>query len=339
MKAWRLHDKEQLTLDELPIQSVGEGCVKLKTLASGISITDVLMYEGKMPVSSAPLIIGRQCVGLVTETGENVTGLSRGDRVAADPFVCCKTCAPCKAGRHDECEKLVCYGVDDNGFMSDFSVVPASMLYVLPDRIKDSDAVFIEHIALSINAVSKLNLDKGEHVVIVGANALGVIMAQVALYYQAVPILVDTDAEMLRLAEDLGVYYTVNSVETDPMKKIFSITGGKMAETVAFITTSRMAFGRSLEYVAPGGRVALIGHADPDGDLSGGFTAVLNRQLKLMGVNNGARLFPAAINLLATRTVDVSRLISCEVGFADVESCVRASAQNPGRFIKAVVKP
>ena len=82
MKAWRLHDKGKLTLDELPSQSVGEGCVKIKTLACGISLTDVLMYEGKLAPGSLPVIIGRQCVGMVTETGENVTGLVRGDRVA-----------------------------------------------------------------------------------------------------------------------------------------------------------------------------------------------------------------------------------------------------------------
>ena len=339
MKAWRLHEAGKLTQDELPVQSVGEECVKLKTLACGISLSDVWMYEGKLPLSSAPLIIGRQCVGLVTETGASVTGLTRGDRVAADPYVFCKTCASCKNNRPDECAKMLCYGVDDNGFMSDFSVVPASMLYKLPDRIKDNDAVFIEHIALSINAASKLALEKGEHIVIVGADALGIIMAQVALYYQAVPILVDTDADMLRIAENLGIYYTVNSVETDPMKKIFAITGGKMAETVAFIATSRMAFGRSLEYAAQCGRVALVGWSKMNGDISGAFSTVLKRQLKVMGVNNGARLFSSAINMLATRTVDVSPLISCEIAFGEVENSIRAHAENRNRFVKAVVKP
>ena len=276
---------------------------------------------------------------MVTEVGASVTGLSRGDRVAADPFVGCKTCAPCKAGRGDECEKMLCYGVDDNGFMSDFTVVPASMLYTLPDRIKDADAVFIEQIALSINVVSKLNLDKGEHIVIMGANALGIILAQVALYYQAVPILVDTDADMLALAESLGVYYTVNSVESDPMKKIFSITGGKMAETVAFIATSHMSFGRSMDYAAHGGRLAIVGWANACADVTGGFSGVLDKQLKVVGVNNGARLFPAAINLLATRTVDVGKLITCEIGFDEVGDSVRKHAESRERFIKAVVKP
>lgn len=338
MKAWRIHEKEKLTLDELPVQTVGEGQVKIKLLASGISLTDVLLYEGELPLSGAPRIIGRQCVGLVTEVGEGVNGLTRGDRVAADPFVCCKTCAHCKAGEADACERMQCCGVDVDGYMSDFSVLPASSLYKLPERIQDGDAVFIDHIALSIAVVSKLNLEKGEHFVIVGANALGIILAQVALYYQAVPILVDTDSDMLALAENLGVYYTINSVESDPMKKVFALTGGKMAEAVAFIDTSLMSFGRSLDYAAQGGRVALVGWANACEELSGSFSGVLNKQLKVMGVNNGARLFPAAINLLATRTVDVSRLISCEVGFDKVEESVREHRER-GRFVKAVVKP
>ena len=339
MKAWRLHDKEKLTLDELPSQSVGEGCVKIKTLACGISLTDVLMYEGKLAPGSLPVIIGRQCVGMVTETGENVTGLVRGDRVAADPFVSCKTCAPCKNGRADECEKMLCCGLNDNGFMSDFTVAPAGVFYKLPDRISDTDGVFLEHIALSINAVGKLGLDKGEHIVIVGANALGIILAQVALYSQAVPILVDTAADNLALAESLGVYYTVNSVDADPMKKIFSLTGGRMSETVAFVSTSHMSFGRCLDYAAVGGRVAVVGRSQISDEMAGSFNTVLDKQLKVAGVNNGAKLFPAAINLLANRTVDVSKLISCEVKFGDVENSVREHAENIGRFVKAVVRP
>lgn len=339
MKAWRIHDKEKLTLDDMPIQSVGERCVKLKTLASGISLTDVMMYEGSLLPRCAPMIIGRQCVGLVSEVGENVVGLQRGDRVVADPFVRCDACPQCKAGKSDECEKMLCYGVNDDGFMSDFTVAPASMLYVLPDRIKDSDAVFTEHVALSINAVSKLNLEDGEHIVIVGADALGICLAQVAIYYKAVPILVDTDAASLALAESLGIYYTINSVEADPAKKIFSITGGKMAETAAFVTTSRMAFGRSLDYVVKGGRVALVGCADVGGELTGAFSSILNKQLKVVGVNNGARLFPAAINLLANHTVDVEKLVTKEIGFDKVEETVRESVNSFGGFIKAVVKP
>ena len=223
--------------------------------------------------------------------------------------------------------------------MSDFVVVPASIAYKLPERVTDSDAVFTEHIALSINAVSKLNLENGEHIVIVGANALGIILAQVALYYQAIPILVDTDAAALAVAEELGVYYTVNSVEADPMKKIFSITGGRMADAAAFVATSHMSFGRSLDYVKVGGRVALTGWSKLSEDVTGSFSGILNKQLKVFGVNNGVRMFPSAINLLATRTINVSRLIGREVKFEEVDKAMSENAEGLDRFVKTVVKP
>lgn len=339
MKAWRLHEKEVLTLDELPVQTVGENCVKFKTLAAGLSPTDLLMYDGKVPLTNAPQIIGRQCVGLVTEVGESVGSISRGDRVAVDPFVPCKSCPPCKANRYDECEKMVCCGLDDNGFMSDFNVVPSSMVHKIPDRIKDSDAVLIEHVALSINTVNKLRLDKGEYIVIVGANSIGISLAQVAIYNQAVPILVDIDAERLAIAKELGVYYTVNSVESDPVKKIFALTGGRMAEAVAYISMSQMAFGRCLDYAAYGGRVAIVGWTDAADDLNGNFGRIIRRQLKVVGVNNGAKMFPSAINLLATRTVDVSRIISGEIKFDEVQGFVSEHCKEVNRYLKIVVKP
>lgn len=338
MKAWRIHEPGSLTLDELPVQSVGEGCVKIKTLAAGISLTDADMYDGSLPVPAAPMIIGRSCVGLVVETGEGVLGLQRGDRVAVDPFVSCKSCPACKAGKPDRCEKLTCMGVDDNGFMSDFSVVSADAAHPLPERIKDTDATFLGHIALAINTIDKLNLDKGENIVIVGANAFGLILAQVALYYQAVPIMVDIDAERLKIAEALGVYYTINSVEADPQKRIFSITGGRMSETVAYVATSNMSFFRSLGFAAKSGRVAVLGWEDNAAEQQSDFSAILTKQLHIVGVNNGAKQISAAINLLANRTLDVSKIISREIPFSGVGECVRELAQDKDRYIMTVVK-
>ena len=339
MKAWRLHEAGKLTLDELPVQTVGAGCIKLKTLACSVGLSDVLAFEGQVFREALPMIIGRECVGLVTETGEGVTSLTRGDRVAVDPFVSCKACPPCKSGRADHCEKLYCLGVDDNGFMSDFSVVSADSAYRLPDRIKDQDAVFLPHIALAISTVNKLKLDKGQNVVIVGAGALGLILAQVVLYYQAVPILVDVDADRLRLAESLGVYYTVNSVDADPQKRIFAITGGHMSEAVAYMSPSHMSFARSLDFAARGGKVAVTGWSDTVSDQQSGFASVIKKQLTVMGVNNGARLFPASINLLANNTINVAPLISREIPFAEVDAGVRDIAKNKDRYIKVLVKP
>lgn len=338
MKAWRVYEAGDIRCDELKSQSVGENCVKVKITCSTISPTDKSVFEGKLSADKLPLIVGRQCVGMVTEVGENVLNVVRGDRVAVDPYGFCKQCANCKAGKQNECEKMLTYGVDEDGFMRDFVVVGSDDVYKLPDRVRDEDAAFIDHIAISLAALNKITPEKGEHIVIVGANVVGIILAQVAMYQQAVPILVDTREDKLALAEELGVYYTVNSVDSNVQKKIFSLTGGRMADSVAHIASSQLPFSLSLEYVRRGGKTVIVDWGDAEDDNNVSMKPVLSKQLSLYGVNNGAKNIPSAINMLANRTVSVERLVSKEIPFAEVGKYIKEQTEMPDKYIKILVK-
>lgn len=54
-------------------------------------------------VVNAPMIMGHESSGIVVETGENVTTLKVGDRVALEPGVPCRMCKHCKSGRYNLC--------------------------------------------------------------------------------------------------------------------------------------------------------------------------------------------------------------------------------------------
>ena len=58
----------------------------------------------------------------------------------------------------------------------------------------------------------------------------------------------------------------------------------------------------------------------------------------MVGLNIGAKLLPGAINMLATRTVDASKLVSRDVKFDDVENFIKEQADNADGFILAAVK-
>lgn len=338
MKAWRLYAKGDIRLEELESQTVGAACAKIKISSSIISPSDIMQYDGRIGLKSSPLILGRISVGMVTEVGADVSSLARGNRVVINPYEFCHTCANCKSGRLADCEKMLTMGVDDNGSFSDFCVINAAELLSIPDRIKDNEAVYLEHVAMAINTLNKLNIEKGEHIVIVGASTLGIIMAQVAMYYQAVPVLVDTRQERLDLAESLGVYYTVNSVDADPYKKVFSVTGGRLADAVAFVTTSKMSLTRALDYCVKGGRLAMVGWADTKTDLNASLSQAFNKQLTIVGVNNGAKNFASAINMLANKSVDVSKFASREIEFADIKKYLDEAVAFPHKYNKLLIK-
>ena len=335
MKAWRIFEPGKLGLAELPSRAAEGRFVKVKIAYSALSETDRLIYAGKLSPGSFPLTLGRQAVGMVSETGLDVTNVVRGDRVVIDPYIYCGVCAPCKEGRGADCADLKMYGVQEDGFLSDFALVNADHLFKLPDRVKDTDAIFAGHIAAASNIASKLSLQKGEHLVIVGASVIGIILAQAALYYQAVPILVDTRQDRLDIAESLGVYYCVNSVNEDVQKKVFALTGGNMAETLCYIDGS---LARSLEFAAPNGRVAIFGWRGTKTELSAAFSPIFSKQLSVFGICNGAKLIPSAINMLANKAVTVAPMISKEADFLSVGELIAQQAEHPSLYIKALVK-
>lgn len=338
MKVWKVYSKEDIRLEELPSQAVEEGCVKIKMTTVPISQSDIMYYSGERGFKE-PIIIGRSGVGMVTEVADDVTNVVRGDRVFVESYDTCGVCASCKAGRVNDCEKLGMYGIDRDGFMRDFVVVPAAGIDKLPERIRDEDAIMLQHISAASNIVSKLSLQKGEHLVIVGANVLGIVLAQVAMYHQAVPILVDTRKENLEVASSLGIYYCINSVEDDVKKKILLLTGGRMSETLCYVTASTGSLSRSLELCAKSGRVAITGYeTNQDDDFVSSFKAVLHNQLTVHGINNVAKNIATAINLLANGAVNVAPLITKTASFESVAGEIAQMANFPDKYIRIVIK-
>ncbi|MDR2201555.1 MAG: zinc-binding dehydrogenase [Clostridiales bacterium] len=338
MKAWRIYGAGDVRLDEMKSEPVGEGCVKLKITHSSVSLTDRLIYGGVMQTAKSPLTLGRTCVAMVTEAGEGVQSLGRGDLVVVPPYSGCGVCSACKSGRFGDCIQMLTYGVDEDGLLRDFAVVPQIDAVKLPDRVNAEDAVFTEHIAIAIAAMQRLNLEKGEHVVIAGANVIGIILAQIAIYYQMVPVIIDERAERLELAERLGVYYTVNNVQEDVKQRVFSITGGRMADAVVHLASAAQPLAKSLEYAKKGGRAVVVGWNGVAVDLNVPLNTMLFRQLTIEGVNNGARSVKSAINMLAQKSVAVAPMISKQIGFDAVGAALAESAALPDKYMKIVVK-
>lgn len=335
MKAWRIYGESDIKLDELPSQPVGQDCVKVKILKAAVTHTDNLIYEGKRP-ARLPLVPGRHCVAMVSEVGENVKNVTRGNRVVVSPFTSCHDCAECNAGRSENCENRLEYGIAEDGFMRDFAVVHCADLYKLPDRIDDSQAMFLEHVAVAVGIINKLRLQKGEHIAIVGATVTGIVLAQAAMYYQAVPILVDFRRDRLDMAASLGVYYTVDTTSSDVYKKIFSLTGGRMAETCAFMAPDIVPLTRTFDFCLPLGRMA-IGALDGMEELGADMRTVVNKQLEIFGVSSMGKNMQSAINMLANKNVGVTPLVSREIEFAEVKDTFDEMAALPEKYLKIIV--
>ena len=341
MKAWKVLGKDEIVLEEMKPRVLLEGQVKVKLNYSLITHSDILIFEGA--TNEYPKIIGRLGVGIISEAHESVSNFSRGERVLISPYFICKECFECENGEEHLCVNMKVLSENIDGALSDFVNISERQLIRLPDNISDCDAIFIEYVAHALNVFARLKVKRGEHIVIVGANCEGILCAQLALYYQAVPILIDPRAERLKKASENGVYYAINSVEDDVSAKIMKATGGRMAEK-AIITSYNDAHSlRTLKFVQSYGKCAFGSLSKSEKDKGASLTAsnfniIVEKALSVYGVPDGFRCLVSAINLLANKSVNVKGLIQKEVCFAETDKAIMDLKKTQDRYIGAIVK-
>lgn len=336
MKAWKASAPDNVVLEHHPAQQVGPGQVKLKMLASAIGDTELMMYQGKFGMKKFPIILGRQGVGMVSEVGEGVTALRRGDRVYVRPQTYCGECSKCTSGRENECEHVRIYGKTIDGLLCDFVIVPADNLYKLPDRVSNDEAVFLELIALAKNTIDTLGVGGGKYIIVSGASCLGLLIAQTAIYYQAIPIVVDVNEERLAIAEKLGIYYTVNVGTEDFRKKIFAITGGKLADAAVYTLPAVLPVQRLFDAVMTGGKAMVTAIESTEREINVNLSFILEKNVTLGMISSVGVNVPAAINMLISSNIKVQPFIS-KCPFEEVDEYLEKCSFDPSQYMFLIV--
>ena len=137
--------------------------------AAGICGSDMGIYHGTNAAATYPRIIGHEMVGVVEETGPEVKRLKQGDRVIINQVISCGTCYPCRMGRGNVCDHLQVRGVHTDGGYRDYIAVPEEDCYILPEGLKDTDAVMIEPTTIAIQSCIRAQLKEDDMLLILGA--------------------------------------------------------------------------------------------------------------------------------------------------------------------------
>jgi threonine dehydrogenase-like Zn-dependent dehydrogenase len=151
----------------------GDRWVRVRTRMGGICGSDLNVITLKAspqasPFSSFPFVLGHENVGTVAEVGRGVRGVAVGERVTANPLLCCEPrglapCAPCAAGDHPRCEHFTDGDVAPGHAHRHHArtrrelgrgVRRARVAGApVPDALSDEEAVLVEPFACSVHAV------------------------------------------------------------------------------------------------------------------------------------------------------------------------------------------
>ncbi|MBP2634725.1 MAG: yjmD 1 [Firmicutes bacterium] len=334
MNAIYLQSPGEIKVQQVPNVDRRENEVLIKVRSLGICGSDIGAYMGTNPLVSYPRIIGHEVAGEVIEVSADETELVVGDHVVLEPYVYCGKCYPCQNGRTNCCENLTVLGVHIDGAMSEYFSHPRHLVHKVPADIPWNLLAMVEPLTISMHAVKRSRVKKGEHVVITGSGPIGLLAAQYALTLEAIPIVVDPVEERLAFAKKLGVKHTINPVAADAVAEIKNITNGRMAEVIIEASGNAAAIRSSIDYVSYSGRTSLVGW--PKSEISLPTALFTKKELDIVGSRNSFHSFPESVKLIAENRVDVAAVITKTISFEEVPGLVSDIAKQPGDYLKVV---
>ena len=336
--------KLEMTEVAAPVLAPDE--VLLRVEACGICGSDVHGFDGSSGRRIPPIIMGHEAAGTIASVGSSVTDWTVGDRVTFDSTVYCGACTYCLRGEANLCDNRQVFGVScndyrRNGAFAEYIAIPERVLYRLPPELPFAEAAMIEAVSVALHAVFVSQLKAGETALVLGAGMIGTLIVQALRVAAASHIFAaDLDANRLAAVGRSGAHTLINLDHAGEGQDAASTVLQKYAggvdhvfEAVGFGSTVKTA----VAAVRKGGTVTLVGNIAPQVELP--LQAVVTRQIRLQGSAASAGEYPRAIELLASKQIDVSPLISAVEPLSRGADAFERLYRREPNLIKIVLTP
>lgn len=291
MKRYHLEPRSEgpseLVLHECDLPSPGAGEVAVRIRAASLNYRDLLMRSGRSASGgSGPVVPLSDGAGEIVAVGEGVGEWKTGDRVVPTFF------RDWISGRFDMAHHASARGGSCDGVLAETIVAPAHSLVPMPEGMDFAEAATLPCAALTAwHALMERGspVGPGDAVLCLGTGGVSVFALQIAKAAGARVIVTSRSDGKLARARSLGADETVNYRETPEWDhEVWRLTGKRGADRVVEVGGPG-TLGRSMNAVAAGGIVSLIGvltgFDPPDASLF----PLVTKNAELHGIYVGSR--------------------------------------------------
>lgn len=327
MKAARWHGVKDIRVEDIPEPSPAAGEVKIKVAWTGICGSDLHEYlagpifvpvDEEHPLShdKAPITMGHEYCGEITELGAGVTGLAIGDRVAIEPIFACGTCPACHEGKYNLCDSLGFVGLSGgHGGFAATSVVPAGMVHKMPDALSMEQGALVEPAAVALHAVRMSKIKAGDTAAVFGAGPIGLLVVEALRVAGAAQIhVVEPSPERREKALELGATSVIDPMSTDPVETIRAATDGV---NVAFeVTGVPRVLPQCIDSTRHEGQTLIVSIWEGDAAFQPN-TAVL-KERQLLGTIAYRNIYPAVMELMTQGYFSADKLVTKRISIDEI---------------------
>ena len=300
-------DSGQVLVRETDVPARPRGFALIQMLVAGICNTDLELQRGYYNFTGIP---GHEFAGEVVESDDpNLIG----KRVVGEINLACGRCDFCSIGLGRHCLSRTVLGIVKHpGAFAEYLTLPESNLHLIPDEIPSEQAVFIEPLAAACEILDQVQIPPDEAVAVLGDGKLGLLIAQVLRAHGARVTLYGRHEHKLRLARKIGI-------ETATAEKRSQAAFPFVVDS----TGSTAGLAEAVAMVRPRGTVVMKSTVHDSVAID--TAAIIVNEITLVGSRCGR--FEPAIEMLRTRKVDVTGILSAEYPLEEAAAAFREAAQ------------
>jgi len=267
MRAVVYRGVNDLRLETVPVPRIGAHELLVKVAVCGVCPTDIKKIQyGTVP---PPRIFGHETAGTIVKIGGTTSnfelrtsnfGLRLGDRVALHHHVPCLDCHFCRHHAFAQCATYKRTGITagfepaGGGYAEYVRVMP----FVLPGVVKIpaknsfAEGAMLEPVNTVLKAVRRLNLLRGDAVLVAGQGPIGLMFTRLLQLAGARVLATDLLASRLRLARKFGAKRAVLASQLSTLNS--------QLDAAIVAVPSDAAVHQALQLVRGGGQVLLFAH-------------------------------------------------------------------------------
>ncbi|MFD6937579.1 zinc-binding dehydrogenase [Streptomyces goshikiensis] len=344
MRATLIYGAGDVRVENVPDPVLREPTDALvRVLRSCVCGSDLWPY-GSKPAADHGDRIGHEFLGVVEDTGTEVTGLRRGDVVVA-PFVWAdNTCDFCREGLQTSCRHGGFWGAQDvDGGQGEAVRVPQAEGTLVKLPVGEDSALLPSLLTLSDvfptghHCALTAGVGPRTTVTVIGDGAVGLsaVLAARRLGAERI-ILMGRHKDRTDLGRDFGATDVVEERGEEGVEKVRELTGGDGTHTVLECVGLRPAVETAFGVVRDGGTISRVGapqYPEVPMDLQ-----VFFRNITLTGGVAPARAYiEELLPDVLDGTVEPGRVFDRTVGIDDVPAGYRAMADR--QALKVLIQP
>ena len=348
MKAALWYKAKDIRVEQIEEPNVTAGRVKIQVAWAGICGSDLHEYaagpifvpvDAPHPVSQdiAPIVMGHEFSGIVTEIGEGVTSVQVGDKVVVEPILACGTCPACLKGKYNICKDLGFHGLSGGGGgFSEYTVVDERWVHKMPAGLSLEQGALVEPAAVALHAVRMSKLKAGDKAVVFGVGPIGLLVIEALKVAGAAEIYaVELSKERSEKALELGATLVLNPAEEDVVARLQALTNGGV--DVAFeVTGVPVVLQQAIDSTSFEGETIIVSIWEKEASIQPNNIVLSERSVK--GIIAYRDIFPAVMQLMTQGYFQAEQLVTKRIALDDVVTEGFETLVNEKNQIKILVE-